>query len=73
MDDVASGAWACANWISEKGRKAADELAGVPILFHNDKSKVSEVEGMLPHDAKLVAPLFNLVSLFKDLFLSVLT
>ncbi|KJA18608.1 hypothetical protein HYPSUDRAFT_69848 [Hypholoma sublateritium FD-334 SS-4] len=61
VDDVAGGAWACANWISGKGRKAADELAGVPILFHNDKSKVSEVEGMLPHDAKPVAPLFNLV------------
>ncbi|KAF8201582.1 hypothetical protein BJ912DRAFT_1116493 [Pholiota molesta] len=61
VDDVAGGAWACANWIAGLGRKAANEIAGVPILFHNDKSKVSEVEGMITHDKKPVVPLFNLV------------
>lgn len=44
------------------GRKAADSLAGEEIIFHNDKSKVKEVEGMPPHNQKVVAPLFNLVS-----------
>ncbi|KIM49305.1 hypothetical protein M413DRAFT_438490 [Hebeloma cylindrosporum] len=61
VEDVAGGAWACANWVANHGRKKADELAGVPIPFHNDKTKVKEVEGMLPHDEKPVAPIFNLV------------
>jgi hypothetical protein len=43
------------------GRIAANEQAGEEIKFHNDKSKVKDVEGMPAHDAKLVAPLFNLV------------
>ncbi|EGO21626.1 hypothetical protein SERLADRAFT_351071, partial [Serpula lacrymans var. lacrymans S7.9] len=60
-DDVAGGLWACAQWIAPLGRKEADIIAGEQILFHNEKSKVSEVEGMPPCDAKLIAPLFNLV------------
>jgi hypothetical protein len=44
------------------GRKAADSLAGEEIVFHNNKSKVKDVQGMPPHDAKLIAPLFNLAS-----------
>lgn len=47
------------------GRKAADSLAGEEIIFHNEKKKVKDVEGMPPHDQKLVAPLFNLVSKFR--------
>ena len=64
VEDVAGGAWACANWIANRGRKEADQLAGVPIPFHNDKAKVKEVEGMLPHDENPVAPIFNLVISF---------
>ena len=63
--DVAGGAWACANWMANQGRKAADKIAGVKIPFHNDKSKVKEVEGMIPHDQNPVAPLFNLVPYFR--------
>jgi hypothetical protein len=63
VEDVAGGAWACANWVANHGRKEADQLAGVPIIFHNDKTKVKEVEGMLPHDENPVAPIFNLVIL----------
>lgn len=63
-DDVSGAAWACAEWMAPLGRKQADALAGEEIIFHNSKSKVKEVEGMQPHDAKLVAPLFNLVSTF---------
>ncbi|KAF8906006.1 hypothetical protein CPB84DRAFT_1745212 [Gymnopilus junonius] len=61
VDDVAGAAWACANWTASQGRKAAETLAGVAVHFHNDKSKVKEVEGMIPHDQNPVAPLFNLV------------
>jgi len=61
VEDVAGGAWACANWIANHDRKEADQLAGVSIPFHNNKNKVKEVEGMLPHDQKPVAPIFNMV------------
>jgi hypothetical protein len=60
--DVAAGLWACAEWIAKLGRKEADVLAGEEIIFHNDKSKLKEVEGTVPADQKQVAPLFNLVS-----------
>ncbi|KDR81431.1 hypothetical protein GALMADRAFT_206951 [Galerina marginata CBS 339.88] len=70
VEDVASGAWCCANWIAGIDRKAADKLAGVPIPFHNDKSKVKEVDGMLAHDRNPVAPLFNLVDDSKSTLLS---
>jgi hypothetical protein len=43
------------------GRKEADSLAGESIIFHNDKGKASEVEGMPDPEKKLIAPLFNLV------------
>jgi hypothetical protein len=43
------------------GRQEANSLAGEDIIFHNDKSKVSAVEGMPSPTTKLVAPLFNLV------------
>jgi hypothetical protein len=59
--DIAGGMWACAGWMADLGRTEADSLAGEEILFHNEKSKVSEVAGMPPHDQKLIAPLFNLV------------
>lgn len=59
--DIAGGLWACAGWMSPIGRSSANSIAGEDILFHNEKSKVKEVEGMPPHDKKLVAPLFNLV------------
>ncbi|KAF8969877.1 hypothetical protein BDZ97DRAFT_1725584 [Flammula alnicola] len=73
VEDVAGGSWACANWIAGHGRKAADELAGVPIPFHNEKTKVKEVEGMRPHDEKPVAPVFNLVHTSYLQFCLVLT
>lgn len=61
VDDIAGGAWACANWISKLGRKEADAAAGVPIIFHNEKSKIKDVEGARLADEKPVAPVFNLV------------
>ncbi|KAF9001941.1 hypothetical protein BDQ17DRAFT_1390891 [Cyathus striatus] len=61
VDDVAGAAWASAQWMANLGRVAADQLAGEEIIFHNDKSKVKEIEGIPPHNQKLVAPLFNLV------------
>jgi hypothetical protein len=62
IDDVSGALWACAEWMAREGRKEADTLAGEEIIFHNDKSKVKEVEGMVAHDKKVIAPLFNLVS-----------
>ena len=59
--DVAGAAWASANWIAREGRKSANQIAGKPLLFHNDKNKVKEVEGVIPPSEKPVAPLFNLV------------
>jgi hypothetical protein len=59
--DVAGAAWACAQWMVPLGRKQADALAGEEIIFHNDKSKIKTIDGVPPHDKKLLAPLFNLV------------
>ncbi|EIW85380.1 hypothetical protein CONPUDRAFT_98379 [Coniophora puteana RWD-64-598 SS2] len=61
VDDVAGGLWACANWIKGVGRKQADIEAGVPVLFHNDKAKVAEVEGTVSPKENPIAPVFNLV------------
>ncbi|KAF8078139.1 hypothetical protein FPV67DRAFT_1464325 [Lyophyllum atratum] len=63
--------WACAEWMAPLGRAAADTLAGEEIVFHNDKKKVKEVEGMPAHDAKLIAPLFNLVDESDSTLLSI--
>ncbi|KAI0316784.1 NAD-P-binding protein [Amylostereum chailletii] len=60
VDDVARGLWACALWMSELGRAEADKVAGEIIHFRNEKSKVSEVEGMPAAETEIVAPLFNL-------------
>lgn len=65
--DIAGALWECAGWMAKLGRKAADEQAGEEIKFHNDKSKVKEVEGMPAHDEKIVAPLFNLVRILTHL------
>jgi hypothetical protein len=64
VNDVAGAAWACAEWMAPLGRKEADILAGEIIIFHNDKHRVKEVEGMVPHTQKVVAPVFNLVGNF---------
>ncbi|KAH7921728.1 hypothetical protein BV22DRAFT_1107017 [Leucogyrophana mollusca] len=61
IDDVAGGMWACAEWIAPLGRKEADIVAGEKILFHNEKSKVAEVEGTCPPNSQPIAPVFNLV------------
>jgi hypothetical protein len=61
-DDVAGSLWAAAKWMASIGRKEADSLAGEEIIFHNDKRNLTEVEGMPPHDKKLIAPVFNVVS-----------
>ncbi len=63
VNDVAGAAWACAQWMAPLGRKEANQQAGEVIHFRNEKGKVKEVEGMRPHDEKIVAPLFNLVSI----------
>jgi len=47
--------------MASRCRKEANQLAGELIPFHNEKSKVKEVDGMTPHDQKVIAPLFNLV------------
>ncbi|KAF7338641.1 NAD dependent epimerase dehydratase family protein [Mycena venus] len=70
-EDVAGGMWACAQWMASLGRKEANSLAGEEILFHNEKSKASEVQGMPPSDKKLIAPLFNLVDNSESTLLSV--
>jgi hypothetical protein len=62
-EDVASGLWAAAEWMSRVGRDEAVKLAGEEIYWRNDKSKVSEVTGMPPSEKKVIAPLFNLVSI----------
>jgi hypothetical protein len=64
--DVAGAAWTCANWMAREGRKSANLIAGQPFLFHYDKSKVKDVDGMIPPDEKPVAPLFNLVLYFMS-------
>jgi len=53
--------WACAQWMLPLGRKQADSLAGEEIIFHNDEEKIKTIEGVAPHDKKLIAPMFNLV------------
>jgi hypothetical protein len=62
VDDVAGALFACAEWMAQHSRQKADSLAGEQIIFHNEKNKVAEVEGMVPHDRKVIAPVFNLVS-----------
>lgn len=66
--DIAGALWACAEWMAPLGRKQANVLAGEEIIFHNDKKKVGVVDGMSPHDKKLIAPLFNVVSYPFDYF-----
>ncbi|KAH7910175.1 hypothetical protein BJ138DRAFT_1153513 [Hygrophoropsis aurantiaca] len=61
VDDVAGGMWACAEWIAPLGRNEADVIAGEKIPFHNEKSKVAEVEGTCPPTSQPIAPIFNLV------------
>jgi hypothetical protein len=61
-DDVAGSLWAAANWMASLGRKEANVLAGEEILFHNDKKNLAEVAGVPPHDKKIIAPVFNIVS-----------
>ncbi len=62
-DDVAGGLWAAAEWMSRVDREEALRLAGEEIYWRNDKSKVTEVTGMRPPETKVIAPLFNLVSI----------
>ncbi len=62
MDDIVGAMWAAAEWMAKTGRTEADALAGEEIVFKNEKSKVDEVEGMVPPSKKVVAPLFNIVS-----------
>ena len=62
-DDVAGGLWAAAEWMSRVGREEALKLAREEIHWKNDKSKVTEVTGMPPPETKVIAPLFNLVSI----------
>jgi hypothetical protein len=59
--------------MASHGRKEANQLAGEVIPFHNEKSKVKEVDGMIPHDQKIMAPLFNLVCDLRNCFTTYLT
>ena len=61
VDDIAGAAWACAEWITPKGRAAANAAAGERIAFHNDKNKAKEVEGSPAHNETVTAPIFNIV------------
>lgn len=61
VTDVSGAAWALAEWMAGLGRKEADSLAGEEILS-NDKSKIKEGTDLPDVNAKLIAPLFNLVS-----------
>jgi hypothetical protein len=65
--DVAGAIWACAEWMGPLGRKEANTIAGEEIIFHNDKSKIKTIDGVPPHDKKLIAPLFNLVRFSENL------
>lgn len=65
VDDISGALWACSQWMASLGRKEANIIAGEELIFHNDKRKVASVEGMPPHDAKIIAPVFNIVSLLK--------
>ncbi len=47
------------------GRTEANAIAGEEILFKNEKSKVKQVEGMIPADHKCIAPLFNIVNIIS--------
>lgn len=61
--DVSAALWRCATWIDEVGgRDKADELAGEVIYPHNTKKHANEVEGMVPLQDVVRAPLFHLVS-----------
>jgi hypothetical protein len=62
-DDVAGTLWAGAEWIASLGRKEADALAGEEIISHNPRENLMQVDGMPPQDKKLIAPMFNVVSL----------
>jgi len=69
--DVAAALWRCATWIDEiGGRQKADELAGENIRWHNEKKHVGEVDGIVPHNVGVNAPLFNLVG-FRPIILGV--
>lgn len=65
VDDIAGVAWAAAQWMAPLGRAAADSQAGEEIIFHNSKSKFKDVADIVPHDKKVVAPVFNAVSIAK--------
>ncbi|KAF9239678.1 hypothetical protein BU15DRAFT_46609 [Melanogaster broomeanus] len=61
VEDVAGALFACAEWMRLHGRQEANSIAGEKIPFHNDKSKVKEVEGTCSPDDQPIAPIFNLV------------
>ncbi|KAG1749084.1 uncharacterized protein EDB91DRAFT_1112369 [Suillus paluster] len=61
IDDVSGGLWACAEWMASLGRQQANITAGEKIYFHNDKSKVKEIDGACASDVQPMAPVFNLV------------
>ncbi|KAJ2931429.1 hypothetical protein H1R20_g5726, partial [Candolleomyces eurysporus] len=71
IDDVASAAWTASLWMAKTGRKAANDAAGVPIQFHNDKSFVKEHPDIPPPTQTPVAPLFNLTDDSNNTLVSV--
>lgn len=56
-----------AEWMSRVGWDEALKLAGEEIFWRNDKNKMTEVTGMPPPDKKIIAPLFNLVSIIMSI------
>lgn len=63
LDDVAGAMWAVAKWIAPIGRAEANKLAGesIPYWAPEKKELVQNLEGHIPKDKSVVAPLFNLV------------
>ena len=66
-EDVAGGLWAVAEWMSRVGREEALKLAGEEIFWRNDRNKLTEATGMPPPEKKIIAPLFNLVSVIMSI------
>jgi hypothetical protein len=59
---VSAALWRCAVWIDEiGGREKGDVIAGEVLHWHNDKKHVGQVEGVVPHNVTVKAPLFHLV------------
>lgn len=62
-DDLAGAMWACALWMAPLGRKEADRIAG-ELIQPNDKGMLENMEDAADPKKKIIAPLFNVVSVY---------